>query len=302
MKKAISAGLAALLLLSACSCSRPGNSQQTTSAAPAVTTSAVTAAESSQPASQKTDLSLLPEDFPSFPNGCKVVSTESIEYSPFKYPYTCDFTRIKVNCIKPQILLFSNSLHSLGWNGGIIFDDGTVTGHWCNDKHFITVSESEKYGDDIGDSTPYLLTLDVVKCENQLPEVLLVSFPAFTGGYTRNKGEYRAIDSYGDVINKFSGTFSEPNWLWDFRYEDAFFGVTRQEYEDYLKVLEGAGYGGIIQTESTKFGDIYYVSAERSVPNATNPIGVYLCYISYLSTLELIFSNDVTVFSPEAVQ
>lgn len=301
MKKAISAGLAALLL-STCSCSRGGNAPRATTTAPAVTTAVQSLTEGSRISSGKSDLSILPEGFPSFPDGCSVISTEQIEFSPFKYSYTDSFTRIKVKCIAPQLLSFSNTLRSLGWDGGAAFDNGKVTGHWCNDRHFITVSESEQQSEASDGTAHYLLTLDIVRCQNRLPEALVFSFPEFTGGYTRNKGEYYAIDLYGNEVTAFSGAFNEPNWMWSFRFEDAFFGVTRQEYEDYLKVLEHEGFGGIIQTETTEFGDVYYVSAERAIEGYTNPAGVYLCYISYLSTLELIFSNDITVFDPSRAE
>ena len=301
IKKATALFLAAMLLF-LCACS--GNETQPTENQQTAATLPINQAQSKAAAETKDgwNSSVLPESFAHEPQGCKTISTQIIPASRLKSEYTVEAVRITLRCLPEQMDAFSEEMVSLGYVGGICFYKGSeiygdkVVGHWTNDEYLATISDSKESIAE-KDGLRYTLTLDVVKCENGVPEVLKKGFSEVKTCWTRADGEYYGINAIGIENAEPDETLSDVNWMWKFRDEDAFIGVTSQEYEDYLLQLTVLGFEGYAEVESDEYGEIVYYSAEYSYDN--NSFGVYLCYITYLSTLEIIYSNDISYFYGE---
>lgn len=300
--KRLTAALLAATMLFLCACTGSETNGGTSGASQ---TAATLPQKESVAADEGWNASLLPVPFAREPQGCKTLSTAVIEPSVFKSPYTCAATRIQLRCLPEQMNSFSDEMISLGYIGGISFYKNndiygdSVIGHWTNDEYFATIYESEKTTVP-KDGMEYTLTLDVVKCENTIPEILTMAFPGIETAWTRNAGDYTGMNDYGVESAKPDETLSDSHWAWNFKGGDAFVGVTKTEYEKYLYDLTVRGFDGYSEKENDGTGMVEYFSAEYEY--GENTYGVYLCYISYLSTLEMIFSNDITFFYSEEAE
>ena len=245
---------------------------------------------------------MLPEKFAKQPDGSIAISTQKLDPAVSKSPYNSAAVRLKLRCLPEQMQAFSKELVSLGYTGCICFYknhavyQSNVVGNWTNDEYFVTVNEFELSTAE-KDDLQYTITIDVVKCKNDMPDILTRGFPDLKNVWTRKAGNYQGVNSFGVETIQPDSTLSDTYWLWEFKGQDAFIGVSREEYTAYLYELTTRGFDGYSEIENDEYGEIEYYSSEYTYGG--NVYGVYLCYISYMSTLEMIFSNSIKNFYDE---
>lgn len=292
MKKFSSLFIALLMIfLSACS----GNSGSGT---------ASDAEEVSVPASKYNTITdwgtdLLPEKFPSPPEGTHDFSVVRGEGTKAAFAYTSDFVRIKFICTENEFHSFIDEMSALGYKGSAknienaSYYSDKFHGYWQNGEKLVIINDSTKT-----DSGEYIFEIDIADCVENFPEELEKFFPKFDG-YCKSIGSFCGHDGNGDqVTDIFEGSFALPAWHWEFRFSNAFIGVDQVEFEKYFYDIESTGYKGVISTNTVDgctvmCGDLIKSTAEGDY-------GVFMIYNLNLKTLDIAYTNNASIYTEQA--
>ena len=238
----------------------------------------------------------LPEGFPSIPEGTSNVSIIKYPAEKSTEGYRSDWIRFKFSAPKHSLMNFSTDLVNAGYKGGIRFIESDASsyeyyppdlyGGWQNGKHVISIVDCEKEIDG-----SYAVTLDIVECVTSFYPELGNYFPVFNG-YSAIPGKYQEITSSGGLItHEFDGAFHEK-WQITYIRENAFVGVARRQYEEYIKTLESSGFTGEMFQYKLDGCSTYIYDGINSQDN----VYVSMIFNENLSTVDIVFTNDGTNF------
>lgn len=294
MKK-LSAFLLAFVMLFLCACSDK-DSVTSPSEADTETTEAATAENISIITEWGTDL--LPEKFPSPPEGTHDFSIVMGLAETAAFAYSTDFYRITFICPEYEIYSFSNELITLGYSGGIkkftdaaYYSDG-YTGYWQNGETYIRIQDSTSI-----DNGEMIFQIDIAECVDNFPEALEKFFPKFNG-YCMSIGSYCAHDGNGDQITtEFDGSFAAPSWHWEFRFSNGFVGVEQEEFEKYFYSFESEGYKGILTADTVDGCSVIMGDLVKSVTEGD--YGIFMLYNTNLKTLDIAYTNDASIYTEQ---
>lgn len=238
----------------------------------------------------------LPEGFPSIPEGTSNVSIIKYPAEKSTEGYRSDWIRFKFSAPKHSLMNFSTDLVNAGYKGGIRFIESDASsyeyyppdlyGGWQNGKHVISIVDCEKEIDG-----SYAVTLDIVECGTSFYPELGQYYPVFDG-YSVVPGEYKEITQTGRVIShEFDGAFHE---IWQITYikDNAFVGVSRNQFDSYVKSLEKAGFvGEVYQYDLDGCSTYFYDAADTK-----NKVYISVIFNENISTLDVLYTNDGTNF------
>ena len=298
MKKLIALMLAFLMLF-LCACSENKNTDtETTTAEQLLTdnTAATTLADSIQNTVNEWGSDLLPEDFPSPPNGTHDVI---IEKNQPNEKYESEWVIMQFTCPENEIYRFTNNLLKAGYIGGAKkieapakYYKAGFNGAWQNGKNLITVSASQY--NEKGELT---VVIDITACKDNFPPVLTNIFPKFEG-FSKNSGLYNEYDEGKNRLNnKFEGSLNAKSWTWDFGFERAFVGVSETEVEAYVEKLVNAEFAGQSATSVTDGCTVVSYDLIKETENSI--YGVFIAYNQILKTLDILYTNDATIIIPQ---
>lgn len=298
MKKTI-ALLLALSIIFLCACSKDGGADEETTTANVQTTLAAqtTSAEetTTSPPEYVTEWGsdLLPADFPSPPINTYDVTVSDIPATQ-KYSEACfDTTRIIFSCPENEFYAFCNSLSDKGFfggmkniSGGALYSDG-FAGGWKCDEYIIVIIDS-MYKDN-GDVK---FCLDVSENVSAFPEALKAYFPEFAFP-SHNGGTYLGYNSDGEQTNTFNGSFEHVYWQWHFRFDNAFTGVSMDDFNNYIDALEAAGFSG--KMESSVIDGCTVINGDIVKDN----YAILLTFNQALKRLDIIYTNHAAYYFGE---
>lgn len=300
MKKLTALFLAGiLLLLCACGSKEPPADSKTTAAADTTSAETTTAApDPTMPSGKAPNLDLLPEDFPPLPKGIVNLTVSHLSGTGKLTGYALDRTRIAFDCYEPVFYQFTNSLIAAGYTGSCrniqtndLYSLG-FAGSWQNGKHIIVIDKSEKK-----DNNLQRFTLDFANYTDCFPHVLGNIFPPFKAA-SRSKGNYYGYDyTAGTQSETFRSLNADANWQWSFRFDDAFIGLTEEEFRNYMETLEENGFSGNIGQNVRDGCQVYEGDIVKSTEDGD--YGVFLMYNTSLLTLDIVFTNDPAYFLGE---
>ncbi|MBO5858274.1 MAG: hypothetical protein J6R20_00640 [Clostridia bacterium] len=238
----------------------------------------------------------LPEGFPSLPEGTSNISMIKYTAAQSREGYRSDWIRVKFSTPKHSLVAFSTDLAAAGYKGGLKFVESSQAGYeyypprlygaWQNGKHVISIVECENEIDG-----SYAVTLDIVECVTSFYPELGNYFPVFNG-YTAIPGKYQEITSSGSLLtHEFDGAFHEK-WQITYIRENAFVGVTRRQYEEYIKALESDGFTGEMFQYKLDGCSTYIYDGI----NSQDKVYVSMIFNENLSTVDVVFTNDGTNF------
>ncbi len=295
MKKTIALMLAFLMLF-LCACSDNGNNNtETTTSNQLLTENAVsTTSENSSKNGNTNNISdwnsnLLPENFPSPPNGTHDVI---IELNQPNENYSSEWVSIQFTCPENEIYRFTNEILKAGYTGGAkkidspakYFREG-FNGAWQNGQKLIRIAASQY--NEKGEIT---VVIDITECKDNFPLVLTNTFPKFNG-FSKNTGLYSEYDENKNRLdNDFIGSLNAKSWTWDFGYERAFVGVSEAEVDAYINELIDAEFAGKSTTGVTDGCTV--VSYDLVKETDTCVYGVFIVYNQILKTLDILYTND----------
>ena len=290
MKKIISVMLAASLIF-LCSCGN-GNNDVDDNPSSAETTESTTHPD----AFSEWGTDLLPEKFPSPPEGTHDFSIVKGLADKAAFAYSTDFYRITFICPELSIYSFSNDLIALGYKGGIKkFTDASFyrngfSCYWQNGEKYIRIQQSTETGDG-----EFVFEIDVADCVDNFSDKLAEIFPKFNG-YCMSIGSYCAHDGNGNTITTtFDGSFAAPSWHWEFRFANGFVGVEREEFEKYFYSFEPLGYQGIMLADTIDGSNV--ITADLILSATEGDYGVFMIYNSDLKTLDIAYTNDASIYT-----
>ena len=268
-----------------CSCSGKSNGDETT------TVTETTTQHAKAFSTWGTDK--LPEDFPDPPEGAHSLSVSTGSASDSGAGYRSDWVRLKFTCHEKNLLLFSSKLNQNGYVGKAKYLSSTsyfrsgYNGNWQNGDNLVRINSSV-----LNDDGEFVIELDVLKCVDNFPAALEEIFPKFNG-YSRNAGYYygyNGIDEF--VTDKFNGNLNETeHWYWDFGFENAFVGVTLEEFEGYVNDLIEAEFSGKL-SDSTADG-CSVTSADLVKETGDQIYGCFMLYNRSLQTLDIVYTNHI---------
>lgn len=238
----------------------------------------------------------LPEGFPSIPEGTSNISIIKYPAEKSTEGYRSDWIRFKFSAPKHSLMNFSTDLINAGYKGGIRFIESNIStyeyyppdlyGGWQNGKHVISVVECEKEIDG-----SYAVTLDIVECGVSFYPELGQYFPVFEG-YSMVPGVYKEVTSTGQLLNhEFDGAFHEK-WQITYIKENAFVGVTRRQYDNYVNALENNGFVGEIFVYELDGCSTYIYDGI----NSEDELYISMIFNENLSTVDVVFTNDGSGF------
>ena len=298
MKKIIALTLAfSLLFLCACSDNKDIGAETTPSE---ISTTENAVATSVQDTSKNADIKtpaswnsdLLPDDFPSPPNGTHEIIIEKNEANK---NYSSDWVSIQFTCPENEIFRFTNDLLKAGYIGGTkkieppstYYREG-FNGAWQNGKNLLRISAS-RYNDK-GEIT---VVIDITECKDNFPAVLTSAFPKFNG-FSKNNGLYSEYDENKNRLdNEFPGSLNAKSWTWDFGFERAFVGVSEAEVDAYVDKLVKAEFAGKSSTSVTDGCTV--ISYDLVKETETCVYGVFIAYNQILKTLDILYTNDISL-------
>lgn len=239
----------------------------------------------------------LPEGFPSIPEGTSNISIVRHTAEESEEGYRSDWIRFKFSTPKHSLMKFSTDLVAAGYKGGIRFVESDIStyeyyppdlyGGWQNGKHIISIVDCENEIDG-----SYAVTLDIVECGEVFYPELGQYFPAFDG-YSVVPGDYKEITATGKVIDHaFDGAFHET-WQITYIKDNAFVGVSRNQFDSYVKSLEKIGFAGEVYPYDLDGCSTYIYDAVDS----KNKVYVSIIFNENISTLDVLYTNDGTNFS-----
>lgn len=239
---------------------------------------------------------LLPEKFPSPPNGTHDFSFARGEGTKAAFAYTSDFVRLIFVCSEHEFYKFTNELSALGYKGGVkkvengsYYSDG-FHGYWQNGENFIAISDSTET-----DDGEYIFQIDVADCVDNFPQALEKFFPKFNG-YCKSIGSFCGHDGNGDQITaEYEGSLALPAWHWEFRFSNGFVGVEQVEFEKYFYDIESSGYKGVLATSTVD--DLTVMTGDLTKETAEGTYGVFMIYNINLKTLDIAYTNDASIFT-----
>ncbi len=298
MRKTIALMLAFLFLfLCACSDKKDVGNETTTVSQLTTESIATTIAKSTDKTehviSAEWNSDVLPDDFPPPPGGTHDIIIE--QNSP-NNNYASDWVSIQFTCPENEIYRFTNDLLKAGYIGGAKKIEAPAqyykvgfNGAWQNGKNLILVTASVY--DEKGEVT---VVVDITECKDNFPAVLTTVFPKFNG-FAKNTGLYSEYDGEGNrITNDFPGSLNAKSWTWDFGFERAFVGVTEEELEDYVDLLVNAEFAGQSATSVTDGCTV--ISYDLIKETEDRIYGVFIAYNQILKTLDILYTNDATLF------
>lgn len=234
----------------------------------------------------------LPKGFPSIPEGTSNVTMKKYTAEESDDGYRSDWIRVQFSAPKQSLMKFSSDLLSAGYKGGIRFIESSsmsyeyyapgLYGAWQNGKHVITIVDCENEIDG-----SYAVTLDIVECGVSFYPGLNKYYPVFDG-YSMTPGVYKEITSSGQLIkHEFDGGFHET-WQITYMHENPFIGVSREQFDKYVKALEDSGFVGQMYQYKLDGCSTYMFDAV----NSESKVYVSLVFNENLSTVEALFTND----------
>lgn len=239
----------------------------------------------------------LPDGFPSIPEGTSNISMIKYSKSESKAGYRSDWIEVKFSAPKHSIMKFSSDLIAAGYKGGIKFvesEDGVYEyygrgwhGGWQNGKHIISVVGSQ---DEIDGS--FALTLHITECGESFYPELVKLFPAFEW-QSLTRGKYYEVPGNGrnNIKHDFDGSFHEK-WEILYAYEEALIGVTRAEFESYIKKLKTAGFEG--ETFNYRLDGCSTLIYDGI--NTERNLYISMVFNENLQSVNVVFTNDGTSF------
>lgn len=296
--KRIIALLLAISIVFLCACSKNSTDEETITAAAETTV----AAETTSNAEASTSLpdyitewgsDLLPADFPAPPANTYDVTVMDIPAEDELSGACFDITRLIFTCPENEFYNFCNSLIQYGFFGGMknikngtIYGDG-FSGGWKNDEHIITIVVSEY--EDNGDLK---MCLDISENVSAFPDALKayfpeLAFPAHTGG------TYIGYNSEEDQTNIFTGKFEHMYWQWHFKFDNAFTGVSMNDFNKYIDALEEDGFNG--EMASSVIDGCTVINADI----IKDDFAILLTYNQVLRRLDIIYTNHAAYFFGE---
>lgn len=295
MKK-ITAFILVFITLFLCACSDDSSVSTPTDAQESLTELTVKTGRTSIITEWGTDL--LPEKFPSPPQGTHDFSIATGLADSAAFAYSTDFYRITFICPEYEIYSFSNELVSLGYKGGIkkfenasYYSDG-YKGYWQNGETYIRIQQSTAT-----DDGEMIFRIDIAPCVDNFPEALEKFFPKFNG-YCMSIGSYCAHDGNGDQItDEFEGSFAAPSWHWEFRFSNGFVGVEQEEFEKYFYDFEPAGFTGVLSSSTVDGCSV--ITGDLTKSTAEGVYGVFMVYNVNLKTLDIAYTNDASIYTEQ---
>ena len=300
MKK-LTALLLACCLLLLCACGgkeNPAEGKTTTAAETSAGETTTAAPDPTMPSGKAANLALLPEEFPTLPKGIVNLSVSHLSGTGQLTGYAIDRTRVSFDCYEPVFYQFTNSLIAAGYTGSCrniqtndLYSLG-FAGSWQDGKHIIVIDKSEKK-----DGNLLRFTLDFADYTDCFPHVLGNIFPSFKAA-SRSKGGYYGYDyATGEQTETFRSLNADAKWQWSFRFDDAFIGLTEQDFRDYMDKLEENGFSGNVQQNVRDGCQVYEADIVRS--SEEGDYGLFLMYNTSLLTLDAVFTNDPAYFLGE---
>lgn len=298
MKKTI-AFLLALSIIFLCACSKnDGTDEETTTAAPETTVGAEATTSNEETTAQPEYVSewgsdLLPANFPAPPANTYDVTIFDIPASE-KYSGAChDITRIIFSCPENEFYNFCNSLSGNGFFGGMknitngtVYSDG-FAGGWKCDEYIIVIVLTEY--EDNGDLK---ICLDLSENVSAFPEALKEYFPEFAFP-ARTGGKYYGYNTVDEVTNIYNGKFEHIYWQWQFRFDNAFTGVSMSDFQNYIEMLEDAGFNG--EMESSVVDGCTVINADI----VKDDFAILLTFNQVLKRLDIIYTNHAAYYFEE---
>lgn len=229
---------------------------------------------------------LLPADFPAPPAKTYDVSVKSIPAENTLSGICKDITRLIFTCPETEFYKFSNKLVMQGFYGGMknivdgtLYSDG-FAGGWKSEKYIIVIIES-RYEDN-GDLK---ICLDIAENTSSFPEALKAFFPEFAFP-ARTGGTYIGYNTEDDQTNDFNGSFEHKYWQWHFRFDNAFTGVSMNDFNAYIDALEEAGFSG--EMGSSTIDGCTVINADIVKDN----FAIILSYNQILRRLDIVYTNN----------
>lgn len=297
MKKII-ALLLALSMLFLCACSENGDADKETATENVETT---VAAQTTTAPAETTDAppeyvsewgsDLLPAGFPPPPANTYDVTIFDIPAAT-EYSGAChDITRIIFSCPEKEFYTFCNSLSDNGFFGGMknitngtLYSDG-FSGGWKCDEYIIIIvlTEYEENGD-------LKICLDLSENVSAFPEALNAYFPEFAFP-ARTGGKYYGYNSVdGEVTETFNGKFEHIYWQWQFRFDNAFTGVSMDDFNKYIDALEAAGFSGEMTSDTVDGCTVINGNIVK------DDYAVILTYNQVLKRMDIIYTNHSELY------
>lgn len=291
MKKTAAVLMALIMLfLTACS-TQPTETPETASDSPAVPQT--TAVE--YITSWGTDL--VPDGFPAPPATMSMYSYSLSDHEPIFYPDGAEVLTLTFNCNKPDFITFSNALKEAGYKGGFAhinngeyYGNGFIGG-WQNGEKAIIINGTVEL-----DSLNYTYMLEISDCYKNFPSGLKGIFPEFKG-CTINSGTYNYKNSQGEyVIDDVPRDFSGKTWLLKYSAEDYnyFIAVTEEDFKAYCKAFSEMGFSGELAFSSLDGTNVITYDGTKETDGKF--LAVSMLYNSSMQTLEILFTNDKTLF------
>ncbi len=296
MKKIVSLLLtASLIFLCSCSDTNDDITDNTSSAE-------VTESTTHPDAFSEWGTDLLPENFPAPPEGAHSLSIETGKASTEGQGYRSDWVSLNFTCLEKYYLDFAAEFFKAGYNGRTkylsttgYFPEG-YNGSWQDGKTLVRLSKAV-----LNNDGEFEFRLDVMKCVDNFPSALEEYFPKFNG-YSRNAGKYLGYNGIDSVVTeKFIGFDQSEHWYWDFGFENAFVGVTAEEFENYIDLLIDEGFSG--RVSDTTADDCTVTSADLFKEISSDEVyGCFMLYNRSLQTLDIVYTNHVERYVGELVR
>lgn len=291
MKKIISLMLAASLIF-LCAC---GKSDDNTPSESAAETTESTTLHDKAFSEWGTDL--LPENFPAPPKGAHSLTVQTGTPSADGNGYRSDWVRLTFTCFDKDYLEFAAEFFKLGYTGRTKYLSGTsyfpdgYNGNWQDGKTLVRVNDSK-----LNDKGEYVYQIDVMDCVDNFPSALEEIFPKFEG-YSRNTGYYygyNGIDEF--VTDKFVSLDQSEHWYWDFGFENAFVGVTVEQFEAYIDKLVEARFAGKVSDTTADTCSVTSADLFKEV-SSDEIYGCFMLYNRSLQTLDIVYTNHIERFT-----
>lgn len=231
---------------------------------------------------------LLPENFPEIPEG---VSDLSIVKKPYSKDsgYPSEYVELKFICKYMNLVTFSQSLKDKGYKGGIKeITDGTyyptgIHGAWQDGKYLIRIVGTQAIVDGSQE-----VTMHIVPCVDMFPSELAALSSSFDGFCGAEPYYYEYVDGE-PYLRDYTGGF-HAKWMFAFKGDCSYVGVTREDFENYFTVLESKGYEIGTVEPGTLDGCTTFLGEAMS---GDESLYVMLLYNETLATLDIYYTNDI---------